>query len=389
MFAISLTPLYSHCQNLVPNPGFEAFADSFATPGYIDTTRVNPKSCPDWWTASWIWGKHWKNFDGYTNNLWPVHPRTGDNFASAFINTLPFRDWRTFLQTRLISPLEADCTYEITFYVRPHTQEMRSPYSNFPKGMGAFVSKDRINEYPSHETLVLHNPQVVHDTYLTDTTDYTMINGKMIAQGGEEYLTIGFFVPDDSITGKKLDGSVVVGECFFYYLIDDVEVRKVPANPHYADLLPDEASIAPGDTLTLRTGVPGTIWSTGVVGEEIEVFEPGEYEYTIEDRCFSYTDVISVVSKEVVVHIPNAFTPNGDGLNEKLEIGVYGVTKYRASIYDRWGKIVFEYNSGPGKFSWDGKFNGREAPSGVYMLRIDTEGKHGAKSFSEMINLLR
>ncbi len=69
--------------------------------------------------------------------------------------------------------------------------------------------------------------------------------------------------------------------------------------------------------------------------------------------------------------IPNVITPDGDGLNDELDIEMIGEDIFELSIFNRWGELVYhtkndyEYNSG---FNWNGKINneGAECPSGTY-----------------------
>jgi gliding motility-associated-like protein len=65
------------------------------------------------------------------------------------------------------------------------------------------------------------------------------------------------------------------------------------------------------------------------------------------------------------VWIPNSFTPNADGLNDKLElIGHDKCDNYNFRVFDRWGNIVFETNDL--SISWDGTKFGKDAEIEVY-----------------------
>lgn len=68
------------------------------------------------------------------------------------------------------------------------------------------------------------------------------------------------------------------------------------------------------------------------------------------------------------VLIPNAFTPNNDGLNDVLEIVLYGVESYQIEIFDRWGKFIFA-NASATDF-WDGTINGQPVQEGVYVYKL-------------------
>ena len=83
-------------------------------------------------------------------------------------------------------------------------------------------------------------------------------------------------------------------------------------------------------------------------------------------------DVISKVLVSVAddVNLPNTFTPNGDGINDKWVIG--GITSYQnpvVQVYDRNGQLVFK--SLGGSTPWDGTYKGKEVPAGNYYYIVD------------------
>ena len=100
--------------------------------------------------------------------------------------------------------------------------------------------------------------------------------------------------------------------------------------------------------------------------------EPEQYILTVTggDGCtVSDTVVISLLCDESKVRIPDAFTPNGDGHNDRWNI--LGISEVNhLVIFDRWGEKVFErdhYYPGDADAGWDGTANGRPAPAGVYV----------------------
>lgn len=62
------------------------------------------------------------------------------------------------------------------------------------------------------------------------------------------------------------------------------------------------------------------------------------------------------INGEPTMFIPNAFTPDGNGINDIFIPKMYGVREFNMSIYDRWGDLVF--TSGDSKVGWNGKING-------------------------------
>ncbi len=78
-----------------------------------------------------------------------------------------------------------------------------------------------------------------------------------------------------------------------------------------------------------------------------------------------------IVSNDVVVAIPKAFTPNNDGLNDvlKLEYGAGLKTFNYFKLFNRWGKLIFETSDVNGV--WDGRYNGRDQESDAYTYLLD------------------
>jgi len=72
-----------------------------------------------------------------------------------------------------------------------------------------------------------------------------------------------------------------------------------------------------------------------------------------------------------LVLLPNAFTPDGDGLNDVFKaIGQPdNLSSFSMTIFNRWGQMVFE--SSDISLGWDGTYQGKPAPSGTYVYRLD------------------
>lgn len=85
----------------------------------------------------------------------------------------------------------------------------------------------------------------------------------------------------------------------------------------------------------------------------------------------SDTVSIGLLCNDSRIFIPDAFTPNGDGLNDRFSILGQGIDEIKSfRIYDRWGKIVFDrtnFKPQEGTGSWDGNYKGVPAPVGTYI----------------------
>jgi gliding motility-associated-like protein len=78
-----------------------------------------------------------------------------------------------------------------------------------------------------------------------------------------------------------------------------------------------------------------------------------------------------------LIDIPNAFTPNGDGINDKVFVRGFGITKMIWRIYNRWGTLVFE--TGDRTVGWDGTYKGSIQPNEVYHYVLDAEYSDNSK----------
>lgn len=67
------------------------------------------------------------------------------------------------------------------------------------------------------------------------------------------------------------------------------------------------------------------------------------------------------------VFVPNTFTPDNDGHNEKFAPVAYNVIGVELAIFDRWGEEIFLSTEHDG--AWDGKAGGKVVPIGVYTWR--------------------
>ena len=83
--------------------------------------------------------------------------------------------------------------------------------------------------------------------------------------------------------------------------------------------------------------------------------------------------VCQAISAMVVplVDVPNAFTPNGDGINDVVRLRGYGITKMNFRIYNRWGVLVFQSTDAKQNVGWNGVYKGTVQPQDVYTYVAD------------------
>jgi gliding motility-associated-like protein len=95
------------------------------------------------------------------------------------------------------------------------------------------------------------------------------------------------------------------------------------------------------------------------------------------EGCIDTAAVRIVVNILTAIFIPNAFSPNGDGVNDLWTPSVTGIKNARWILYDRWGMEVFRGEGLP--IVWDGTKGGQVCPEGVYTYLIELERFDGEK----------
>lgn len=115
----------------------------------------------------------------------------------------------------------------------------------------------------------------------------------------------------------------------------------------------------------------------------------GTYFVTVRDSngCVLVDSVVITESPNILLP-PNAFTPNGDGINDIFLPHLLNVQSLDFVIFNRWGKVVFRTDDP--QAGWDGKNNGTDAELGIYMYHMKAEFLDGqAISKSGSVILIR
>lgn len=102
-------------------------------------------------------------------------------------------------------------------------------------------------------------------------------------------------------------------------------------------------------------------------------------DFEIEVRATDFNGCIysdTLLMKSGSVHdlfIPNIFTPNGDGMNDKLRVVSEDYVEYQAEVFNRWGQLIYSWRLG--EQGWDGTNNGKLCSDGVYVIRVQAYGE--------------
>lgn len=99
---------------------------------------------------------------------------------------------------------------------------------------------------------------------------------------------------------------------------------------------------------------------------------------------------ITIQISESKLEMPNAFSPNSDGINDiyRAKNNYQSIVEFDAYIFNRWGQKIYEWHDPAG--GWDGKFNGKDVKQGVYFVLVKAKGADGRKyNIKKDVNLLR
>ena len=102
----------------------------------------------------------------------------------------------------------------------------------------------------------------------------------------------------------------------------------------------------------------------------------------------------TVILAESSLEVPNAFSPNGDGINDYFNVyNVKSIVEFNAAIYNRWGQQLYSWGIDEMECEscgWDGTYKGKPVRPGVYFVVVKAKGADGIEyEFKNDVNLLR
>ncbi len=225
-------------------------------------------------------------------------------------------------------------------------------------------------------TFIIDFPEQVFYRYLWSTGDTT--HKIKVTQTGNYALTL---FPKDTLPCDTLSDTINVS--FIRTPSPDISVSSV--------------SLWPGEPTELEVLNPvydSVLWNVSAGG----YLKTNKVSYSF-NRGGNYhiyfkgylsgclvSDTIDVLVSGESFYLPDAFTPDADGLNDVFVPKGSGILHYEMNIYNRWGQLVFH---GRDK-GWNGEFVENPAPSGLYVYLINYQTESGAeKQHKGTITLMR
>ena len=224
---------------------------------------------------------------------------------------------------------------------------------------------------------VAPNPEIT-GFYQTEICEPNPLTQMILPSGGTGTLSAIWNTPrgikqgiDYTIDSARLDDSgiyhVKVIDQMNCIATDSVKVTVMPL-PR-ANFPQGPITFEQEYTLEAQIGYASYIWNTGDTTYSIKVTEDGDYSVTMQtiEGCTA-KESVKLINIAVPILVPNAFTPNSDGLNDVFRPIIQKpdlVKSYYFTIYNKWGQKVFETNDT--NAGWDGKYG----ITGVYQWVIE------------------
>src|SRR5690606_1006240 len=126
------------------------------------------------------------------------------------------------------------------------------------------------------------------------------------------------------------------------------------------------------------------LWNTGDTTAQVPVSNPGTYTLSVTAPPHCTASDMVMVTRSCFLVLPNAFTPDGDGINDifpGLPV-TSGIRYFEMKIYNRWGVVLFE-TKGSTVRGWDGKYNGQIQSPGVYVYDIKVIFDNGVEEYHQ------
>lgn len=201
--------------------------------------------------------------------------------------------YREYLQVQLAEPMLAEQCYYVEFYTAPAEVNDGTFAAVAIDELGLYISVDRLasDDIYYYDYLDV-DPQIKSPDgyFLSDTLNWIKISGIYVAEGGEEWITIGNFQSSaDTETEEIISGP---GYDLSYYAIDDVSITALTG----ISVLPDSI-LCVGESLLLESveGADSYTWNTGETTEAITVTESGTYVVTLEFECGVFNDTAEII----------------------------------------------------------------------------------------------
>nr|MBP7541374.1 gliding motility-associated C-terminal domain-containing protein [Saprospiraceae bacterium] len=272
-----------------------------------------------------------------------------------------------------------DCSNEGSIALFPDDQNNNYQFSQ-DSGI-TYQSSNIFSNLPAGQHLIrIKTDCTFRDTLITILDPKLIIDNKVSICEGQNYFAGGTYQNQPGIYSDTLHTTSGCDSIIITNLtIKDQDlfhnILVIESNP--SDTLPKGSKVV----LTITNAEPGAEYrwyknnilisqSSGSIEVEVDFgkdFYSAEMVSPTELYCTGdgSIEIVGIIPKLIM---PNAFTPNNDGVNDRFRAVIdAGVEIVKLTVVSRWGQTMY---SQAGNDGWDGKFSGKEAPSDTYIYSI-------------------
>ena len=239
------------------------------------------------------------------------------------------------------------------------------------------MTKDNCSDTAFKSVIVKPNPQLPNISSNSPLCENKILNLTANSDAGSAYQ----WKTDNGFTSTSQNpviSNVQLNDTGNYYVTailngcpSDTAYTYVQIYPSPYFDLGNSKTICDGDRIILDPGFfTSYLWQDSSTQRLFNVTAPGIYSVKVFNsfEC-SYEDSIEIIKKcPTRLYIPDAFSPNNDGHNDKFEIIAENIKEFDLIIFSRWGEKIF-HSTDP-QNSWDGTYKGSPCPVGVYYYQL-------------------
>jgi gliding motility-associated-like protein len=245
------------------------------------------------------------------------------------------------------------------------------------------IYKDTIKNLNGCDSIITTNLTIANpianniNVSICNGQTHTLPNGRKVSTTGVYTDTIKKINTCDSIVVTNLN---VFPNTFNISLnpIDTIEAgNSIELKPFYSNQIATSWNWTPTQNLSCTTCENPIVTPIQTTQYIVNAIAPNGCEDTA---------MTTIVVRQTNVYIPDAFSPNNDGVNDVLKVFVVNPKIFSLKIYNRYGELVFENNDVNSK--WNGTYKGENCEVDTYSFILDVTQQNGKQTHQQGIVLL-